>query len=69
MKEVFEDFQRVKQSAKDRETFSTDTEKAKDLLQNLLEELESEEENTIEYRPVTHLINMVLAPRLKVTRE
>lgn len=68
---VFEDFQRVKQSMRSRQANCTNTQKAKELLRNLLEELEYEEDvdDTIDDRPLTHLINMVLAPRIKVTKD
>lgn len=71
---VFEDFKKVKQSVKDRGSipnYATNTTKALEKLEKLKEALEEEEDcdDSIDERPLTHFVNMVMFPRLKEFRD
>ncbi|KXJ13252.1 uncharacterized protein LOC110240677 [Exaiptasia diaphana] len=71
MNGVFEDFKNVKKSLKENPHYATDTERALKKLDKVREALEEEEncDDSIDERPLTHFVNMVMLPRLKEIRD
>ena len=67
MTDVLEQLRRARQSAEAREKHAFNSKKAEEFLNWLITQVREEkrEDKSFECRPMTHLVNMVVAPRVR----